>query len=217
MTGVCHELLKKREDGVKEKSEIIVFERIERCIYLIRGQKVMLSTGLARLYGVEPRILVQAVKRNAERFPSDFMFQLAPQEVTNLKSQIVISSWGGPRATPYAFTEQGVAMLASVLNSKQAIEVNIAIMRAFVRLRHFLASQSKLARRLRSLEQQVGSHHKAIGTLFDAMQQLTTELPPAIGFQYPYGEESASGDGKVVRERGVRYRVGSKAKRSVNT
>jgi hypothetical protein len=120
---------------------------------------------------VEPKVLVQAVKRNSERFPADFMFQLASEEVANLKSQFVTSSWGGMRrATPYALTEQGVAMLASVLNSRQAIEVNIAIMRAFVRLRHFLASQSELARRLRALEQQVGSHHKVIGTLFDAMQ-----------------------------------------------
>jgi hypothetical protein len=106
---------------VKEKAEIVLFERIERCIYLIRGQKIMLSSDLAVLYGVEPKVLVQAVKRNNEGFPADFMFQLAPQEFTNLKSQIVISSWGGiRRATPYALTEQGVAMLSSVLNSRQA-------------------------------------------------------------------------------------------------
>ncbi|MBI3986140.1 MAG: ORF6N domain-containing protein [Lentisphaerae bacterium] len=143
------------------------------------------------------------------------MFQLEPQEVTDLKSQIVISSWGGSRALPYAFTEQGVAMLSSVLNSRQAIEVNIAIMRAFVRLRAFLSSQAKLDKRLRHIEQEVASHGKAIGTLFDAMQQLTNERPPAIGFQYLDGGENDSAGSKVVRERGARYRTARKAKRSL--
>ena len=168
------------EDGIKEKADIVIIERIERCIYLMRGQKVMLSTDLARLYDVEPRSLVQAVKRNAERFPEDFMFQLAPQEFADLKSQIVISSWGGSRARPYAFTEQGVAMLSSVLNSPRAIEVNIAIMRAFVRLREFLLSQAKLAKRLRQLEQEVASDGKAIGTLFDAMQEMSRRAPARL-------------------------------------
>jgi hypothetical protein len=114
---------------------LIPLEVIEQRILLIRGQKVMLSTDLAELYQVEPRVLVQAVKRNIARFPQDFMFQLTEEEFSNLKSQIVISSWGGlRRARPYAFTEQGVAMLSSVLNSERAIKVNIEIMRAFVRL-----------------------------------------------------------------------------------
>ena len=105
---------------------IIQQEVIEGKIYITRGHKVMLSTDLAELYKVEPRVLVQAVKRNMERFPADFMFQLNDTELDNLKSQIVISSWGGPRrATPYAFTEQGVAMLSSVLHSKRAVQVNI--------------------------------------------------------------------------------------------
>ena len=104
---------------------------VENRILILRGQKVMLSTDLAELYGVEPRVLVQAVKRNLDRFPKDFMFQLSADEFAHLKSQIVISSWGGARrARPYAFTEQGVAMLSSVLRSKQAVHVNIAIMRA---------------------------------------------------------------------------------------
>ncbi len=188
--------------------ETALFERVERYIYLIRGQKVMLRTDLARLYGVEAKVLVQAVKRNSERFPDDFMFQLAPQEFTILKSQIVTSSWGGiRRATPYAFTEQGVAMLSSVLNSRQAIEVNIAIMRAFVRLRDFLTSQAKLSKRLRQLEQEVISHGKAIGTLFDARQQMTSERPPAIGYQYIGDVAAESGGEKVVRERKAKYRT----------
>src|SRR5579863_8209702 len=112
----------------------------------------MLSGDLAELYEVEPRALVQAVKRNQERFPADFMFQLSRAEHENLKSQFVISSWGGARATPYAFTEQGVAMLSSVLRSPRAVQVNIAIMRAFVKLREILASHRDLARRLSKME-----------------------------------------------------------------
>jgi len=105
---------------MKKSYSVVLVERIERVIFLIRDQKVMLSTHLAELYGVEARALIQAVKRNMERFPEDFMFQLTSQEFENLKSQIVISSWGGMRrARPYAFTEQGVAMLSSVLRSKQ--------------------------------------------------------------------------------------------------
>jgi hypothetical protein len=138
---------------VTPKALIIPAERIEGSIVLIRGQKVMLSTHLAALYGVEARALTQAVKRNIERFPKDFMFQLTAAEWKNLKSQIVISSWGGlRRAAPYAFTEQGVAMLSSVLRSKRAVQVNIEIMRAFVRLRQMLASNAQLARRLDALE-----------------------------------------------------------------
>jgi hypothetical protein len=159
-------------------------ERIERSILLIRGQKVMLSADLAELYQVEPRVLVQAVKRNIARFPQDFMFQLTEEEFSNLKSQIVISSWGGlRRAMPYAFTEQGVAMLSSVLRSKRAISVNIEIMRAFVRLRRMLASHAELARKLDSLEKKYDAQFKVV---FDAIRQLMA--PPApkrrpIGFR----------------------------------
>jgi hypothetical protein len=143
------------------------------------------------------------------------MFPFARQEVAILKSQIVTSSWGGiRRAMPYAFTEQGVAMLSSVLNSPRAIEVNIAIMRAFVRLREFLLSQTKLAKRLRQLEQEVASHGKATGTLFDAMQQMSTVHSEPIGYQYVGGTETESGEGKTVRERRAPYRTTRKTRRS---
>src|SRR3989338_8577463 len=115
-------------------NQVIPSERIENHIYLIRGQKVMLSVHLADLYQVEPKVLVQAVKRNIERFPFDFMFQLTNEEFEILKSQIVTSSWGGlRRAHPYAFTEQGIAMLSAVLRSPRAIKLSIEIVRAFVR------------------------------------------------------------------------------------
>ncbi len=161
-------------------------ERIERRILLIRGQKVMLSTDLAELYEVAPRVLVQAVKRNRERFPGDFMFQLTRAELANLKSQIVTSSWGGARrATPYAFTEQGVAMLSSVLRSPRAVQVNIAIMRAFVKLREILASHRDLARRLDEMESKYDTQFKVV---FDAIRELM--MPPKkqrkrIGFSAP--------------------------------
>ena len=149
---------------------LIPLEVIEQRILLIRGQKVMLSTDLAELYQVEARVLVQAVKRNVARFPQDFMFQLTEEEFSNLKSQIVISSWGGlRRARPYAFTEQGVAMLSSVLNSERAINVNIEIMRAFVRLRRILASHADLARKLDSLEKKYDTQFKVV---FDAIREL---------------------------------------------
>lgn len=158
-------------------------EQIESKMFLIRGQKVMLSMHLAELYEVEPRVLVQAVKRNLERFPEDFMFQLNPGEFANLKSQIVTSSWGGVRTAPYAFTEQGVAMLSSVLRSERAIQVNIEIMRAFVRLRQMLASSAELSRKLAALEKKYDIQFKAV---FDAIRELMTPLEPRkkrpIGF-----------------------------------
>jgi phage regulator Rha-like protein len=161
-------------------------EAIEKSIYLIRGQKVMLSTHIAQLYGVEPRSLVQAIKRNIQRFPEDFMFQLTSEEFDALKSQIVISSWGGlRRARPYAFTEQGVAMLSSVLRSERAIEVNIAIMRVFVRLRQMLATHKELATKLAELENRLKDHDEQILAIFDAIRALMTtpEKPKKkIGF-----------------------------------
>jgi hypothetical protein len=160
----------------------IPIERVERRILLIRGQKVMLSPDLAELYEVEPRVLNQAVKRNLERFPDDFMFQLTPEEYANLKSQFVTSSWGGARRAPYAFTEQGVAMLSSVLHSPRAVQVNIAVMRAFVKLREMLASHRDLARRMESMERKYDVQFKAV---FDAIRELMKppEKPtPKIGF-----------------------------------
>jgi hypothetical protein len=145
-------------------------ERIDRSILLLRGHKVMLSTHLAALYDVEPRVLMQAIKRNRERFPADFMFQLSAAEWNNLKSQFVISSWGGSRrAAPYAFTEQGIAMLSSVLNSRRAIQVNIEIMRAFLRLREMLASHKDLANKLDALERKYDTQFKVV---FEAIRQL---------------------------------------------
>lgn len=135
----------------------------------------MLSSDLARLYGVAPRALVQAVKRNIERFPTDFMFQLSKEEFGNLKSQIVISSWGGARrATPYAFTELGVAMLSSVLRSQRAVRVNIEIMRAFVRLRRLLSTHQDIARKLENLEKKYDAQFRVV---FDAIRKLM-EPPP---------------------------------------
>ena len=158
--------------------------RIEKRIFLLRGEKVMLSPDLAELYGVEPRALIQAVKRNIERFPDDFMFQLSQAEFGSLKSQIVISSWGGlRRARPYAFTEHGVAMLSSVLRSKRAVRVNIEIMRTFVRLRGMLATHKDLARKLENMEKKYDTQFKVV---FDAIRELMrpSDTPRRrIGFQ----------------------------------
>ncbi|MBK9130152.1 MAG: ORF6N domain-containing protein [Gammaproteobacteria bacterium] len=149
---------------------------ITQGILVIRGQRVMLSTYLAELYQVEPRVLIQAVKRNIARFPEDFMFQLSNQELASLKSQFVTSSWGGARrAAPYAFTEQGVAMLSSVLRSERAIRVNIEIMRTFVRLRQMLISHAELARKLAALERKYDAQFKIV---FDAIRELMTPPEP---------------------------------------
>ncbi|MEE9450316.1 MAG: ORF6N domain-containing protein [Ignavibacteriaceae bacterium] len=136
-----------------KNESLLPIENITSKIYLIRKEKVMLDSDLATLYGVATKVIVQAVKRNVDRFPKDFMFQLTTNQYKNLRSQSVTSSWGGRRYPPYVFTEQGVAMLSSVLKSKRAIKVNIAIMRAFVELRKFLYSNEKLAKKLTTLEQ----------------------------------------------------------------
>lgn len=157
---------------------LVPAERIERRIYLIRGLKVMLSSHLAELYEVEPRVLVQAVKRNRSHFPDDFMFQLTQEEFVGLKSQVVISNWGGiRRATPYAFTEQGVAMLSSVLRSERAVQVNIAVMRAFVKLREVMATHRDLALKIESLEKKYQRHDSQIQAVFDAIKKLLEPIP----------------------------------------
>ena len=158
----------------EESETIIPSEFIEQRIFVIRGRKVILSTHLAELYDVEPRVLTQAVKRNAKRFPDDFMFQLNASEFHNLKSQIVISSYGGLRSLPYAFTEQGVAMLSSVLRRDRAIAVNIAIMRAFVRLRQLLANNKEFAEKLVEMEKKYDENFKIV---FDALRQLMVPSP----------------------------------------
>ncbi len=158
---------------VSRNKNLIPVEVIADKILLIRGRKVILSMDLAKLYGVEVRALVQAVKRNIERFPRDFMFQLNDKEFGNLKSQFVISSWGGARrALPYAFTEQGVAMLSSVLNSARAIKVNISIMRVFSKLKQLALSHSELLRKVESLERKYGEHDKKIEIVFQTLKKM---------------------------------------------
>ena len=166
-------------------STLVARERIEQTILVIRGHNVMLDSDLAQLYGVTVGRLNEAVKRNEERFPNDFMFQLTKAEFENLKSQIAISSskWGGRRHAPYVFTEQGVAMLSSVLRSKRAIQVNIAIMRAFVQLREMIASNKGLARRLTELEKKYDGQFRVV---FEAIRELMAEPQPKsrrIGFK----------------------------------
>ena len=165
------------------KADLIPAARIREAIVLLRGQKVMLDRDLAELYGVETRVLNQAVKRNAERFPSDFMFKLSRSEIRNI-SQFVICSPGSKHAkNMYAFTEQGVAMLSGVLNSTRAIRVNVAIMRAFVHLRRLLETHEDLASKLAELERKYDAQFQAV---FDAIRQLMAPPEPArrqIGFQ----------------------------------
>jgi hypothetical protein len=165
---------------------VIPVERITRSILLIRGQKVMLDEALAALYEVEVKVLNQAVGRNAGRFPADFMFQLTAEESAFLRSQFVTLKTGSGRHRkylPYAFTEQGVAMLSSVLRSARAVRVNIEIMRAFVQLRQMLSSNADLARKLAALEKKYDAQFKVV---FDAIRELMapTELPRKrpIGF-----------------------------------
>lgn len=159
-------------------------ERILHSIHLFRGERVLLDADLATLYGVETRALIQAVKRNAPRFPGDFMFQLTDEEWADLKSQVVMSSsWGGRRTAPYAFSELGVAMLSSVLNSERAIQVNISIMRAFALLRSMLASHADLARKLEALERKYDGQFRVV---FEAIRDLMEHPLPAkkpIGFR----------------------------------
>ena len=163
----------------RSSAALMPLERIERAILFLRDRKVMLDADLAGLYGVETRVLVQAVRRNIERFPQDFMFQLSKEEFDDLRSQSVTSSsWGGRRYPPYAFTEQGVAMLSSVLRSERAVQVNIEIMRAFVRLRQMLSTHRDLARKVDALEKKYDARFKIV---FDALRQLMSPPEPARG------------------------------------
>ncbi len=171
--------------------KLVLGQIIEPKIFMIRGHKVMLSTHLAELYEVEPKVLIQAVKRNIERFPRDFVFLLTKQEVMNLKSQFVTSSWGGMRrANPYAFTEQGVAMLSSVLRSKRAIQVNIAIMRAFVKLRQILSMNKALACKLAELEHKIEKHDEDIHAIFEAIRKLMAPAPVKPKLQIGFKPDS---------------------------
>ncbi len=166
-------------------SDLIPAERIEDKIYLIRGHKVMLDRDLAKLYGVKTFVLNQAVKRNRERFPEDFMFSLTRQEILRI-SHFVIPSTGRRQTTikfsksVNAFTEQGLAMLSGILRSKRAVQVNIAIMRAFVRLRQILSTHKELAQKLKELEQKVEDHDGQIHAIFDAIRQLMKPVEKPI-------------------------------------
>ena len=159
----------------KRPKSLVPVERIERAILLIRGQKVMLDRDLANLYGVETRVLNQAVRRNIQRFPEDFMFELTRNEIQRI-SQIVTSSKIKYSKRVHAFTEQGVAMLSTVINSDRAIQVNIAIMRAFVRLREVVSTHKKRELKLRELERKIEKHDESIEAIFEAIRQLMT--PP---------------------------------------
>ncbi|MBI2922423.1 MAG: ORF6N domain-containing protein [Planctomycetes bacterium] len=168
---------------MKADRSLIPSERIEKRILLIRGQKVILDSALAALYGVETRALVQAVKRNLERFPVEFMLRLTSAETRRLRSQSVMSNGrGGRRTPPLAFTEAGVAMLSSVLKSRRAISVNIEIVKTFVRLRHYLMNYADLERGLRALQKKCNAN---FGMVFDALRQLMNPPDPPrekIGF-----------------------------------
>jgi len=162
------------------ENSLIPVERIEKAILLLRGQKVMLDRDLAELYGVPTKRLNEQVRRNRTRFPEDFMFQLSREEFEDWRSQVATSNPAakmGLRRRPYAFTEQGVAMLSSVLNSDRAIEVNIAIMRAFVKLREILATHKDLARKLDELERKLGQHDQKFQIVFEAIRQLMAPPP----------------------------------------
>lgn len=144
----------------QELQALVVEQKILNKIYVIRSEKVMLDRDLAGMYGVETRVLNQSIKRNLNRFPKDFMFQLSEKEFKNLMSQNVTSSWGGTRKLPYAFTEQGVAMLSSVLNSETAIEVNIRIIRVFTKMREFALTHKEILMQLAKLEKEVSSNNR---------------------------------------------------------
>ena len=169
-----------------DKKSLFVAANIETRILTIRGQKVMLDADLAELYGVETGALNRAVKRNSERFPEDFMFQLTAGEFANLKSQFATSSWGGRRKLPYVFTEHGAIMAASVLNTARAIEISVHVVRAFVRLRELVSGHRELVQKLNQLERKVGAHDKAIAEIITAIRQLMTPEEPkkkrSIGF-----------------------------------
>jgi len=172
------------------KTLIIPDEVVMSKIYLIRGKKVMLDRDLADLYHVETRVLNQAVKRNIERFPEMFLFQLTEVEFEILKSQIVISSWGGTRKPPYAFTEQGVAMLSSVLRSKKAIQVNIQIILVFTKVREMLADSLNLKLEIEEIKQKLKNQDKSIELVFTYLDELLEkqrkpEPRKQIGYKLP--------------------------------
>ena len=171
-----------------DENAVLPAGRIEERILVLRGQRVMLDADLAELYGTQTGALVRAVKRNKERFPTDFMFQLSQREYDNLRCQIGTSSqWGGRRYAPYAFTEHGAIMAASVLNSERAVRVSVYVVRAFVRLRQALAAHKELGRKLAALEGHLDRHDEEIAALLEAIRELMAPLPAPrrgrIGFR----------------------------------
>ncbi len=160
---------------IRKSGVLVPAEIIQNKILLIRGRKVMLDKDLAQLYEVSTSQLVRQVRRNKERFPADFMIQLRPAEFKNLKCQFGISSWGGNRKLPLAFTEQGIAMLSGVLHSPRAIQVNIQIMRVFVRLKELMISHKDLARKIEDLERKFSEHDERFVMVFEAIKRLLQE------------------------------------------
>ncbi|HKW28005.1 MAG TPA: ORF6N domain-containing protein [Verrucomicrobiae bacterium] len=179
------------------QAKLAPVQRIEDMIYLIRGQRVMLDFDLARIYGVKLKRLNEQVRRNSDRFPKDFAFQIALQEFTSIRSQIATASKRNIRYLPWAFTEHGALMLASVLNSRTAVEASVRVVRAFVLMREQLAAHKELAHKLADLEQRVGAHDEAIANLFEAIRQLVEPPVP----------ENRREIGFHVRETAPRYRV----------
>lgn len=175
---------------------------IESRILILRRQKVVLDTALAQLYGVSVKRLNQQVHRNLERFPSDFMFQITAKEHESLRLQFATSNKGrgGRRFLPYAFTEHGAAMAATVLNSKQAVNMSVFVVRAFVRMRSMLADNRKIASKVEELEGRLGTHDSTIQAIIDAIKKLMAPLPASqkkIGFELPPGHEIASGSARL--------------------
>lgn len=166
----------------KNKNSIVPIERIHKSILFIRGRNIILDKDIANLYGVETKVLNRAVSRNIGRFPEDFMFRLNAEEFKNLRFHFGTSSWGGRRYPPYAFTEQGVAMLSSVLRSKRAIEVNIAIMRTFVKLREILAGNAALRRKIEAMERQYDEQFQHVFKILSEMTMQTPKSKSQIGY-----------------------------------
>ena len=156
----------------RNREILIPDEVVMHMIYFIRGQKVMLDRDLAKLYNVETKVLKQAVRRNKDRFPFDFMFELNNEEFANLRSQSVTSSWGGSRYVPMAFTEQGIAMISSVLNSKQAIQVNIHIIRVFTKMRKLILTHKDLLLKIEQLERRISDHDGKISLVFGYLKRF---------------------------------------------
>lgn len=179
-------MAKKKEENSIETA-IITLDQVERRIYFIRGDKVMLDSELAALYGVTTKRLNEQVRRNLDRFPEDFMFQLTSDEFADLRSQIATSSsknYGGRRYMPYVFTEQGVAMLSSVLNSPRAVQVNIAIMRAFVNMRRLAATNDEIRKKLTQIEKKLGEHDGNFKQVFAAIRAMVAPVKKSAKIGY---------------------------------